>query len=159
MRVFIRRSVLALILIGGMFFLWPGVSGEEPTPFNQRDTVTLSDQVSGSSPDNNGYLKRGGETQVNGLIGLLQVMGLDISYGSNGETIFSMVDQSLTRIISDLSSGNTEGFTDIPLISETLTYLGIDPSDIIVNPDDTPPLTQAVDRFNAQYTAKSNSSQ
>jgi len=102
--------------------------------------------VSGSGP---GDLE--GDELVGSLIHLLGEMGLDLSYGEGGETIFSMVDASLTTIISDLSSGNTEGFTSIPLINETLTYLHITPADIIVNPEDVPGTMSAIESYNSRY--------
>lgn len=122
----------------------------------------LSDQVNQSVQTNepywvgNGFVNGDGEGHMNSLISLLKDMGVDISYGEDGGTIFSMVDQSLTRIITDLSSGNTEGFTGIPLIWETLTYLGISPDDIIVQPEDVPSSMAAIDRYNQRYSGKPN---
>jgi hypothetical protein len=97
-----------------------------------------------------------GEARVSSLISLLQELGLDISYGDNGETIFSMVDQSLTRIITSLASGNTEGFLEIPLIEETLNYLGISPDEIIIDPNDAPSHMTAVDTYNQRYSVKND---
>lgn len=88
---------------------------------------------------------------VNTLLLLLKDVGVDLSYGEDGETVFSMVNTSLTRIITDLSSGNTEGFTDIPLINETLSYLHIAPEDIIVDPEEVQDTMPALDSYSSQY--------
>lgn len=85
---------------------------------------------------------------MNSLIAFLENVGFDISYGEEGGTIFSMVDESLTRIISSLSSGNVEGFMDIPLIRETLTHFGLSADDIVIDPNDSPERMEAVDNFN-----------
>ena len=127
-------------------------------------SVAVEDQInqSGQSDESyrigNGFINGAGEVRMNGLITLLQEMGLDISYGEDGGTVFSMVDQSLARIITDLSSGNAEGFMDIPLIQETLKYLGISPADIIINPDDVNGHMDAIERYNQKYAGAQNSS-
>lgn len=110
-----------------------------------------------SSPIGNGFIKGEGAAQMNSLISLLQDMGLDISYGNDGGTVFSMVDQSLTRIITDLSSGNTHGFIDIPLIRETMNYLGMSPEDVIVNPENVSSSMKAIDRYNQEYSVNLSS--
>ena len=105
-------------------------------------------QIANSSGSGFGDLKEDGF--VGTLLSFLEGMGLDISYGDNNETIFSMVDTSLTTIISDLSSGNTEGFTNIPLINETLAYLHISHADIIVNPEEVTGTMPAIDSYNSR---------
>lgn len=90
----------------------------------------------------------GAFSTMNSLITLLENVGFDISYGEDGRTIFSMVDESLTRIISSLSSGNVEGFMDLPLIRETLTHFGLSADDIVIDPNDSPERMEAVDNFN-----------
>lgn len=92
-----------------------------------------------------------GANQMNDLILLLVDMGLNISYGDNGGTIFSMVDDSLTGIITDLSSGNSGGFMKIPLIRETMNYLDIAPADILVNSDEVSGSMEAIDSYNSRY--------
>ncbi len=71
------------------------------------------------------------------IIHLLNESGVDISYGDDGETIFSMIDSSLTRIILSLSSGHMEGFMEIPLIRETLVYFGISADEIVISPNES----------------------
>jgi len=85
------------------------------------------------------------------LIGFLREFGVDISYGDDGGTIFSMVDASLTRIISSLASGNVEGFLEIPLIEETLSYVGLSAEDIVIRPNETPEGMEAVDSYRRTY--------
>jgi hypothetical protein len=95
----------------------------------------------------NGFINGEAEGHMNSLIGLLQETGLDISYGKDGETVFSMVDQSLTKVITDLSLGNTSGFFDVPLIQETWKYLGIKPGEIMIQPGDIRGQTRGSDRY------------
>lgn len=120
------------------------------------DSMNQSDHLNDSYRIGNGFINGEGEARMTGLLSLLQEMGLDISYGPNGGTVFSMVDQSLTRIITDLSSGNTEGFEDVPIIQETLKYLGISTDDIIVRPDDLRGHMDAIDRYNEKYSTLRN---
>ncbi len=87
------------------------------------------------------------------MIHLLQESGVDISYGDEGD-IFSMVDESLTRIITSLASGNVEGFMDIPLIRETLDYFGLSADDIVISPYDTNGRMDAVDAYERKYESK-----
>ena len=84
---------------------------------------------------------------IDALISLLQVIGLDISYGDDGGTIFSMVSESLHRIISDLASGNSERFADVPLIRETFQYMGLDAEDLIVSPHNVSGEMEALERY------------
>lgn len=88
------------------------------------------------------------------LLTLLQDLGVDISYGDEGDTIFAMVDRSLTQIIEDLSSGQIEGFTQIPLINETLRFAGIEPAEIVISPDETPGRMAAVDAYASRYPSE-----
>jgi len=127
-----------------LFLLASGsLVGMQPGNFADADL-----QIANSSGSGFGDVKEDGF--VGTLLSFLEGMGLDLSYGENNETIFSMVDTSLTTIISDLSSGNTEGFTNIPLINETLAYLHITPADIIVNPEDVTGTMPAIDSYNAR---------
>nr|WP_319539652.1 hypothetical protein [uncultured Methanospirillum sp.] len=128
--------ILFLIAVGSIAGITPGSSAAT-------DLQITNGSVSGFSD-----LKEDG--LVGTLILLLGEAGLDLSYGENNETIFTMVDTSLTTIISDLSSGNTEGFMNIPLINETLAYLEITPADIIVNPDDVQGTMPAIDTYNSR---------
>jgi hypothetical protein len=125
-------------------------------------TVTVADGITSADLGTNGSLPllSGGEGSgfVNLLLEVLGEAGLNLSYGSDGGTIFSMVDVSLTRIITDLSSGNTEGFTGIPLINETLIYLHISPEDIIVDPEDVQGSMPALDSYTSRYGHRKNSS-
>ncbi|MFH0967969.1 MAG: hypothetical protein V1862_09840 [Methanobacteriota archaeon] len=146
-----RISVFGLVLI--LIFFSSGIVG-----FAVGDQMNQSGQNNESYRIGNGFINGEGEVSMNSLITLLQEMGLDISYGQDGGTVFSMVDQSLTRIITDLSSGNTNGFMDIPLINETLNYLGISPDDIIVRPEDVSPSMAAIDRYNERYSTVQNNS-
>ncbi|WP_319578975.1 hypothetical protein [uncultured Methanospirillum sp.] len=111
-------------------------------------SATTDLQITNGSGSGFGDLKEDG--LVGTLILFLGEAGLDLSYGENNETIFTMVDTSLTTIISDLSSGNTEGFTNIPLINETLAYLDITPADIVVNPEDVEGTMPAIDTYNSR---------
>jgi hypothetical protein len=62
-----------------------------------------------------------------------------------------MVDISLTRIIDSLSSGDIEGFMDIPLIKETLAYFHINVDDIVLSPNETPKTMEAIDNYAKRY--------
>ena len=85
---------------------------------------------------------------VSDLTNLLKVIGLNISYGDSGDTIFSMVEKSLNTIISDLSSGDANGFTRVPLIQETFSYLGISQEEIVVNPENVSPTFEPIEAYN-----------
>jgi len=85
------------------------------------------------------------------IIHLLNESGLDISYGNDGETIFSMIDSSLTRIILSLSSGDLEGFMDIPLIRETLDYFGLCADEIVISPNESPGRMAAIEAYTRKY--------
>ena len=139
---------LAILLVSSGIGTTVVSAGSEP--------VNLSVQSDEPYRIGNGYISGDGEVRMNGLINLLQDIGLDISYGDGNGTVFSMVDQSLTRIISDLSSGNTDGFMDIPLIKEILKYLGINPDSFIVHPEDVTSSMEAIDRYNQKYPADRN---
>jgi hypothetical protein len=82
------------------------------------------------------------------LMDLLKISGVDISYGDNGSTIFSMVDTSLSQIIEDLSSGNPDGLLNNPLISETMKELGVNVDQIIVDPDKINGTMKAIESYN-----------
>ncbi|HWQ67628.1 MAG TPA: hypothetical protein VN372_12280 [Methanospirillum sp.] len=86
-----------------------------------------------------------------GLLNLLDTLGMDISYGTKGETIFGMVADSMNQIINSLSSGDTSGFLDIPLIQETFKYFGMSPQEIVINPENITGEMDAVMNFNRQY--------
>lgn len=85
------------------------------------------------------------------LVSLLKQMGIDLSYGDEGDTIFSMVDTSLTRIISSLSSGNTEGFMEIPLIHETLASFGLTADDVVIDPSHSSGEMEATQSYQQNY--------
>jgi len=125
-------------------------------------TVTVADGITSVNLGMNGSLPLldGGEGSgfLNMFLEILGEAGFNLSYGSDGGTIFSMVDTSLTQIITDLSSGNSEGFTGIPLINETLIYLQISPEDIIVDPEDVQGLMPALDSYTSRYDHGKNSS-
>ncbi|HOJ96695.1 MAG TPA: hypothetical protein PK024_07680 [Methanospirillum sp.] len=87
------------------------------------------------------------------LISLLQEFGIDISYGEEGD-IFSMVDESLTRIIASLASGNVEGFMDIPLIRETLDYFGLSADEIVFSPNESPGRMEAIEAYTRKYGSR-----
>lgn len=95
------------------------------------------------------------DSDMDAMIHLLKESGLDISYGDEGETIFSMVEKSLHQIIVSLSSGNVEGFMDIPLIREILDYFGLKAGDIVISPDDTSGRMEAIDMYERKYESKS----
>ena len=145
--------VMCLVLSLVLAMIW-GITG-----ISRGDDINQTGQEGYSDPIGNGFINGDGEVRMNALISLVQMMGLHISYGEDGGTIFSMVDQSLTRIITDLSSGNTGGFSDIPLIQETLHYLGISPDDILVNPDTISGEMTAIDRYNERYSGGWNDSE
>lgn len=105
--------------------------------------------TSGIIGDDNGLIQT--------LLVFLKDVGIDLSYGEDGGTIFSMVDESLTRIITDLSSGNSEGFTNIPLINETLAYLHINPGDIVVDPETIEGTMPGLKSYESRYGNKSSS--
>jgi hypothetical protein len=91
------------------------------------------------------------ENDMEMMIDLLEKTGIDTSYGEDGGSIFSMVDISLTRIIDSLSSGDIEGFMDIPLIKETLAYFHINVDDIVLSPNETPKTMEAIDNYAKRY--------
>ena len=121
-------------------------------------SITVGEPVNrseiGTSPAGAGNEFIGGEAayEMNGMISLLRELGLDISYGNDNGTIFSMLDDSLTRIITDLSSGNSDNFLEVPLINETMRYFGISPDEIILHPEDAPDSLEAVDRYNQRFS-------
>lgn len=98
------------------------------------------------------------EQDMQMLVNLLGYLGIDISYGEDGGTIFSMVDASLTEIISSLSSGQVEGFMDIPLIRETLDYFGYSSEEIVMSPDSSSGM-EATLTYNQKYGNKPTSSE
>lgn len=137
--VFIRFLVLGGLL--SLIFLGIGVYAE--------DQVKNMSGISGIIGDDNGLIQT--------FLVFLKDVGIDLSYGEDGGTIFSMVDESLTRIITDLSSGNSEGFTNIPLINETLAYLHINPGDIVVDPEKAQGTMPALKSYESRYVNKSSS--
>lgn len=85
------------------------------------------------------------------IFDLLQKIGINISYGENGETVFSMVDKSLKSIINDLSSGNSQGFLTVPLINETLASLGISMDQVVISPEEVNDQMKAIEAYNETY--------
>jgi len=77
--------------------------------------VKTTDQNSSTSQIGSGFINGDAQTGFFTLLSFLQTIGLDISYGHEGETVFSMIDYSLSKIIRDLSSGNASGIRDNPL--------------------------------------------
>lgn len=122
------------------------VSAVESDPADASLSPNIADQ---SAPDN----KTPADRDMDAMIHLLQESGVDISYGEEGD-IFSMVDESLTRIITSLASGNVEGFMDIPLIRETLDYFGLSENEIVISPDETSARMQAIDMYERKYESK-----
>lgn len=108
------RTIFRYILLVGL------ISGFTFADNNLVSNTTLSDYES---------------DEISILLSLLQKIGFDFSYGNDGETIFSMVDKSLTQIISSLASGNVEGFMDIPIIKETLAFANMTVEDVVIDPD------------------------
>ena len=122
------------------------VSAVESDPADASLSPDIADQ---SALDN----KTPTDRDMDAMIHLLEESGVDISYGEEGD-IFSMVDESLTRIISSLASGNVEGFMDIPLIRETLDYFGLSENEIVISPDETSARMQAIDMYERKYESK-----
>ena len=122
------------------------VSAVESDPADASLSPDIADQ---SALDN----KTPADRDMDAMIHLLEESGVDISYGEEGD-IFSMVDESLTRIISSLASGNVEGFMDIPLIRETLDYFGLSANEIVISPDETSAGMQAIDMYERKYESK-----
>ncbi len=79
------------------------------------------------------------------LIELLPLLGVDTTY--NNGTIFDMIEVSLYSIIEMLANGETEGFFEIPLIQETLSYSNISADDIIISPDEIDDTMPAIIHF------------
>ena len=98
--------------------------------------TTITEKYSTSDQTCSGINNGDGQAGFFMLQSLLQTLGLDISYGDEDETLFSMIDYSLNKIIRDLSSGNASGMQDNPLINETFQYFDINESDIIIRPED-----------------------
>lgn len=124
------------------------VSALDSDPADIPSSPGMADQ---SALDN----KTPADRDMDAMILLLQESGVDISYGDDGETIFSMVEKSLHQIIVSLSSGNMEGFMDIPLIRETLDYFGLSADDIVMSPNDANGRMQAIDMYERKYESKS----
>ena len=122
------------------------VSAVESDPADASLSPNIADQ---SAVDN----KTPADRDMDAMIHLLEESGVDISYGEEGD-IFSMVDESLTRIITSLASGNVEGFMDIPLIRETLDYFGLSENEIVISPDETSARMQAIDMYERKYESK-----
>ncbi len=122
------------------------VSAVESDPADASLSPDIADQ---SALDN----KTPADRDMDAMIHLLEESGVDISYGEEGD-IFSMVDESLTRIITSLASGNVEGFMDIPLIRETLDYFGLSENEIVISPDETSARMQAIDMYERKYESK-----
>ncbi len=122
------------------------VSAVESDPADASLSPDIADQ---SALDN----KTPTDRDMDAMIHLLEESGVDISYGEEGD-IFSMVDESLTRIITSLASGNVEGFMDIPLIRETLDYFGLSENEIVISPDETSARMQAIDMYERKYESK-----
>ena len=122
------------------------VSAVESDPADASLSPDIADQ---SALDN----KTPADRDMDAMIHLLEESGVDISYGEEGD-IFSMVDESLTRIITSLASGNVEGFMDIPLIRETLDYFGLSENEIVISPDETSAGMQAIDMYERKYESK-----
>ena len=99
------------------------------------DTKT-TDLNSSTNQIGSGFIHGDGQNGLFTLLNFLQTIGLDISYGDEGGTVFSMIEYSLSKIIRDLSSGNASGIQDNPLINETFQFFAINESDIIINPED-----------------------
>ncbi|HWQ62790.1 MAG TPA: hypothetical protein VN429_00125 [Methanospirillum sp.] len=137
--VFIRFLVL-----GGLLSLM--VAGSAVYAQDQGRNVSGTSGILG---DDNGLIQT--------FLAFLKEVGIDLSYGEDGGTIFSMVDESLTRIVTDLSSGKSEGFLDIPLINETLVYLNINPGDIVMDPEKVEGTMPALKSYESQYGNKSGS--
>jgi len=87
----------------------------------------------------------GGEIKV--LLDFISLIGIDISYGTDGETIFSMVNSSLIQMVDDIASGNAEGMNDNLLIREFFHYLGVNPSSFSMDIENETPSLRAVKRF------------
>jgi len=105
------------------------------TPFVQASDTTMTDSGDTKYEIGGGFIKGDAQDDLFSMINFLTSIGLDISYGNEGETIFSMIDYSLSKIITDLSAGNVEGIKSNPLILETLQYVNISESEIILDPD------------------------
>ncbi len=103
-----------------------------------------SDRIPG--PENASGNHGAGE-EIRVLTGLISMLGIDISYGTEGETVFSMVNSSLIQIVDDIASGNPEGMNENLLIREFFRYLGIDSSSFSVDPEDGTLPLRAVKRF------------
>ncbi|MCA1915865.1 hypothetical protein [Methanospirillum hungatei] len=136
--------ILTVLICGSVLPVSAGNSVSADTP----SSPGMADQ---SALDN----KIPADSDMDAMIHLLKESGLDISYGDEGETIFSMVEKSLHQIIVSLSSGNVEGFMDIPLIREILDYFGLKAGDIVISPDDTSGRMEAIDMYERKYESKS----
>ena len=110
------------------------------------DTKT-TDLNSSTYQIGSGFIDGDAQTGFFSLLSFLHNIGLDISYGDEGETVFSMIDYSLLKIIRDLSSGNASGIQDNPLINETFQYFDINESDIIIKPEDVSGDMEATRRY------------
>ncbi len=108
--------------------------GDHPSPGPAPDTGNIS-PAPGAGDD------------IRMLFAIISWLGIDISYGTEGDTVFSMVNASLFQVVDDLSSGNPDGMYTNPLIREFMRYLGIDPSSFAVHPGNETPSMRAVDRF------------
>ncbi|MDD1729434.1 MAG: hypothetical protein LUQ50_10225 [Methanospirillum sp.] len=130
------------------------------------NVVCISGVIAGDSSQNDhpdakmnsslDFIGGEGHDHLNTLLLLAHDLGLNDSYGSEGGTVFSMVDESLTQIITGLSAGDYEGFMDIPLIRETFEYLNLNPADVTVNYNDVDGSLAAIDTYSSRYERHSN---
>ena len=134
-----------------IFLIMVTMVGSFSTGLVLGEMINASNQDHGGKSAGHDFIGGKGADDMNLLILLLKDLGLNISYGDSGETVFTMVDTSMTRIITDLSAGSSEGFVEVPLIRETMNYLDLTPADIIVNPDEVTGSMPAIDSYTARY--------
>ena len=117
------------------------------TSFVQASEIKMNEPGGAAYEIGSGFIKGNASDDFFSLINFLTGLGLDISYGSDGDTIFSMIDYSLSKVITDLTSGNVEGIKSNPLILETFHYVNISESDLILNPDNVTGKLEALEGY------------
>jgi hypothetical protein len=134
---------LFLILI---FLINPAIS-DDTSPNSQVDIDYIHENMSGLLMGEN-------EQDLSLLITLLKKIGIDLSYGEDGASIFSMVDLSLNQVIGDLSSGNPQGVMNNPLVCETMKEFGVNMDEIILDPQKFNGTLKAIEGYDDQYAIK-----
>ena len=117
------------------------------TSFVQASDIKMNESGSLALETGSDFIRGDARNDLFSLINFLTGLGLDASYGNNGDTIFSMIGYSLSKVITVLATGNVAGIESNPLILETFHYVNISESDIILNTDNVSGNLNALDGY------------